>query len=262
LEWKVEVGERFAEVFADQAKEQGLAAFSALMTAGFRHGDLSMLAFPVADAKNHELAFRMTSLLQEPGFDKHLVLLLYAYHHLKNWENERVAVEWLRRKVPLHLRGYAGAVMFQRKERELVWTLLDPSDEKGHDDFVWLMRTAAFVSDPARFEPYRAQLFHHYSTQAKGTPYDTLGRYLLDLEPEEKVLPAFRDASALSETAYYIGLHHQTHGRYYEASDWYRVAVETGYTANAEYHWAYDQLNDWYLSGKNLKRLSEKRPTS
>ncbi|HDN27827.1 MAG TPA: hypothetical protein ENG03_12200 [Thioploca sp.] len=55
------------------------------------------------------------------------------------------------------------------------------------------------------------------------------------------------------EVAYYIGLQAQTEGRYFEASNWYRIAVETGLIKNGEYRWAYDQLTRWRGDNKSLR---------
>ena len=87
--------------------------------------------------------------------------------------------------------------------------------------------------------------------------YGILGKYLLGMETEEGLLELATDDKRRCEYAYFIGFKAQAEGRYEDASDWYRIATETGLIPNGEYRWARRALMKWKDSGKSLENLVE-----
>ena len=57
--------------------------------------------------------------------------------------------------------------------------------------------------------------------------------------------------------AYFIGFKAEAEGRYDDASDWYRVSVESGGPKIPEYHWAFARLFVWKSHFKKLSVLAK-----
>lgn len=98
----------------------------------------------------------------------------------------------------------------------------------------------------------------------KGTDVDTatvtyqVGRYLCGLASEEDILKLATRPNRRSWISYYIGLRNQSEGRYGDASDWYRVVMETDVNT-PEYKWAMDALRNWMAADKSLNRLADEK---
>lgn len=281
--WQFTIAPEFAEVFSDRPKDEGLAAFSALMAEGFGHFELVRLTFPLAKKGKNELAFAMSSQLQWNGIGN-LELLLHSYGYLKEYMGKPHAVAWLRSKIPPPMLNPLSMIAYREKQYELMWDLI-PDPGTGKDaDFVWLMRAAASLRLGPGNDPHRNDLLAHYPVKSEGVLdaisdkfsgitsyfgggkdtgksngydgyYDKVGRFLCGLMTEEEVLKLATEPNRRCEIAYYIGLRAQCEGRYADASDWYRVAVETGLIKMGEYRWAYDTLYKWYTEDKSLSRL-------
>lgn len=252
-DWQFTVTPRFGEVFRDRPPDETLRAFSALLSTNVDAFSLQRLAFSMADAGRHELAFRMVSQLRGSGLGQ-LVFHIDAYRHLKAWQGRDAALAWLRTAVPNTLVDAVGTVAFDQDQLDLLWHFI--SEPRGrHADFDWLLRAAATLRLGGPNEPpQREALLRHYRDRAPGH-YHALGRFLLRLEPEDAVLALATDGKKRCEIAYYLGIRAEADRRYPDASDWYRVAVETGLVNNGEYRWAFNALYRWQSSGKSLARL-------
>ncbi len=94
---------------------------------------------------------------------------------------------------------------------------------------------------------------------AAGEYHYLAGRYMLGLTDEKELIVAGATPRERLEIAYCLGLKAQLDGRYGDASDWYRVTIETRIKRAPEYRWAYNQLFRWAGSGKSLERLAAQK---
>jgi len=253
-DWRWTIAPAFGEVFGRGSAPDALAAFSALLGQGVGPFELRELVPAIAEGGNHELAFKLASALRATGFND-LVLRLDAYRNLRAWKGRAEALDWLRTTVSRQLIDASGMIAYDQEEFDLVWELGgDPG--RGEDaDFAWLMRAAAWVRQGARDDVRRRALADHYQDPVPGH-YHALGRFLLGLETEQTVLKLATDAKKRCEIAYYVGLRSEAERRYADASDWYRVTVETGQSRNGEYRWAQQALTRWERRGTSLARLA------
>jgi lipoprotein NlpI len=76
------------------------------------------------------------------------------------------------------------------------------------------------------------------------------------LASEEELLAQAKSTQQRCENAYYLGLRAESEGRLEDASDWYRISVESGLTNMGEYRWAHNQLYIWAGKGMSLSRLA------
>lgn len=68
--------------------------------------------------------------------------------------------------------------------------------------------------------------------------------------------PSATDPKKRCEIAYYVGLRAQAERRYADASDWYRVTLETGQERNGNTAGRFPHSNRWEQAGKSLARLA------
>lgn len=252
-DWRFQVGPKFGEVFSQQPKEEALAAFSALLAQGFDHRGLRSLAFPLAEAGRYGLAFDMASQLHWDGLET-LVFDIDAYRYLKPLKGRKFAVEWLRRNIPPDMLNHACIPFYHENELDLLWDIIQDPDERADADCVWLMRAAASVR-LGPDDPHRKALMRYFSKPGSGH-YHALGQYLMGIMSEEDILALATNPKKRCEIAYFLGLRAHAEGRYEDASDWFRVTVETGQNDNGEYHWAYSTLQLWQSIGKSLPRIA------
>lgn len=250
-DWLFTVAPRFADVFGEAPAERGLAAFGALLRQKFNHFDLQRLAFPLGKAGKNELAFAMVSQLRWGGLGQ-AEFWIDAYRYLRAWRGKDVAQEWLGKQIPPHMLAATSMIMYENGQYELLWDLIDRTD-----DFTWLMRaSAALKQSPG---PPQQKLLREHYTNPGGSYYHAAGRFLSGLIGERELLQLASDPKRRCELSYYVGLRAESEGRYAEASDWYRVSVETGLIKNGEYRWAHTRLTLWQEKGKNLARLAAAR---
>jgi hypothetical protein len=253
-EWRSVIGKRFTEVFRGQSSEKSLHAFSGLLSAGSGSWFLLELAKEVNEAGNPDLAFQMASQLRSAGMED-MHLRVEAYHFLKLAQGQSKAMEWISNVIPTTGKNPLSMFAFTNNEFELLWDLQNLPEPQDHPEFVWLMRAAASAKMGPDKDPHHDDLVRYYRNSPQG-PYDVIGRYLIGLVTEEQILALAIDPKKRCEIAYYIGLRAQGEGRTEDASDWYRVSIETGLINNGEYRWAYTTLNRWNTQGKPLSQVA------
>jgi tetratricopeptide (TPR) repeat protein len=253
-EWRSVIGKRFTEVFQGQSSEKPLQAFSAFLSAGSGSWFLLELVKQVNEGGNPDLAFQMASQLRSAGMED-MHLRVEAYHFLKLAQGQSKALQWIGNVVPTPGRNPLSMFAFTNNEFELLWDLPNLPESQDHPEFVWLMRAAASAKIGSDKDPHHDDLVRYYKNASQG-PYDVIGRYLIGLATEEQILALAIDPKKRCEIAYYIGLRAQGEGRTEDASDWYRVSIETGLTNNGEYRWAYTTLNQWNTQGKPLSQIT------
>jgi hypothetical protein len=257
VDWRWKIGETFGAVFARRPASEGLEAFSALAALVKNPFALRSLGHAAQRAGNEELAFAIHSELRSPSLGQ-LAITVDAYGALRRWKGKTAALDWIRTQVPPPALQPLALFAFASDEDDLLWELVpDPSGEGPKQDFTWLMRAASFRRSGGKHAIHGAILRQHY--QGPGaTYYHEVGRYLLGLTDEKKVLELVRDNKRQCEIAFYLGLRAQSEGRYEEASDWYHAAFETGSTSDGEFRWANDVLQKWKSSGLSIAKLQQR----
>lgn len=255
-DWMYVVAPRFAETFKDRPKDAP-SAFAALLTKEVTHTDLQAFASLFAKAGKHEVAFQLVSQLRWHRVGE-MEILTDAYRYLKAWRGREVALDWLRKSVPVERLNAFSTVIFWAGEYELLWDLFEKPEQGAGADLVWLMRAAASARLGPGRDPRRDALLRYYGNPGGQYP-QAIGRFLLRLTTEREVLGLAANARQRCEIAYYVGLRAQAEGRYVDASDWFRVAIETGQEMTAEYSWAYNTLTRWEGEGKSLSRLAAEK---
>lgn len=252
-DWNFLIATKFSEVFAERPKEEVMSAFSLLLLQNFGHHQLSTLARRIAGTGHYDTAFEMVSRLHLEGYEN-LVLVIDGYTYLKRWKGRPVALKWLRNKVPSRMLNGGSVVIYQQEELDLLWDLYPDPVQGQHSDSVWLLRAASSIR-LGPHDPHREALLNHYAKPGKGR-YNAIGRYLMGFTTEEEVLSLATDPKKRCETAYFVGLRAVGERRYNDASDWFRVTMETGQYENGEYQWAYGTLQKWQTEEKSLSRIA------
>ena len=254
-DWRSEVAPEFEEAFESRPNE-ALAAFMALLAEGCDPFAIKYLIYSSARLKMYAVAFEMASRIRWQGQGA-VEFNVIAYQNLLEVKGQPAALAWLRSRIPPDSLNRASMVIFEVGRHELLWDLIERPDG-NMADFVWLMRASAAVRVGVGNDPNRARLFEYYNRSLPGH-YHVIGRFLLGLATEREVLDQATDASRRCEIAYFIGVRAQADGRYEDASDWYRVAVETGQSRYVEYRWAFYTLYKWLDPYKSLSRLAAER---
>lgn len=255
--WSFVVAKKFAEVFAARYKSKALAAFSALQSAGVGVEGLQQLGLRASETGNHELAFEMHSRLKGFGLLQ-MLLPIEAYRFLRKWRGKAPAWEWLQERIPPEQRPGAIRFAYDAGEMELIWDL-DPVPAEGPEgEYSWRMRAAAATQLHLR-DSRREEIRRYFVEHAESAP--AIGRYLMGLAGEREFLAQATDPAKRCTVAYYLALRAEAEGRYEDASDWYRLAMEIGRLGGQqiggdEYRWASFRLYRWFEAGKSLSRLA------
>ncbi len=186
-----------------------------------------------------------------------------AYMSLFQWKGKQEALLWLSRTLPPGLNMPFTTIGMENRLPSLLWESVGvpPADHLG--DYIWLMRAGlGKILDPSAPDvgatlPFAEAHFKQQGAPAQGVDNHRLAEIVMDRRPASDVLVA-QSEPKIKAIAYFLGLKAQLNGLLAEASDWYRVAVETGATQTGEYRWAYNTLYDWYARGNSLAILTEK----
>jgi hypothetical protein len=256
-DWRFEIGKDFVETFAEQTDDIVLQAYNLLLKNGIKHEYLKEVAVAVAKSKRLELADKMLEPLKYRGFGQ-MMLYVKRYAYRKELEGKANALDWLETKIPLRMRNPVSMIAYREKQDELLWEFIGNPTAGSHGEFVWLMRAAVYLRKPTQNPGHYRQLYRYYK-QSPDSHYNIIGRYLLGIASQAEVLALMTHNKAKCEVAYYIGFKAQTERRFIEASNWYRIAIETGLIKNGEYRWAYDQLYLWHKRNKSLSLIALKQ---
>jgi tetratricopeptide (TPR) repeat protein len=255
LDWRHKIGESFVDVYGDLSVSRAVEAFDALLAAGIEPFTAQELANAARNRGRNELAFELFSRLKYPNFGQ-MEFTIRAYNALLSLKGKDVALEWFRETVPAEWLNASAMFAFRAEQYDLLWDYIQEPANDEHEDFVWLMRAAASACLGAENDPHRAELMSVLKKR-KSTRYYRIARYFVGLTSETDVLKEATDPRSTCEVAYYVGLRAQCEGRFYDASDWYRVSAETGLTRCGEYRWAKDTLYLWRSERISLDRLAE-----
>jgi hypothetical protein len=255
-DWADEMAAAFVHAFEKKSAQQAMEAFSCLIQQKVDHCLLQSIPARTYRSGNPQLAFQLQRELLSAQ-KQHLTVLLTAYRYLAEWKDNAAALTWLRRKTPSYLLPMAAEAAYGRQEYELLWQW--PIELKRSRDRRYkrlLQAAAALKTGEAEVEesPRWRELKEYYSRQ-NVYYYDKIGGYLMGFLPRQEVLGWLDTADRRCEIAYFIGLKEESSGRLRRASDWYRLSVETGRSANAAYHWAFETLRRWADQNRFLSHL-------
>ncbi|MBN2383891.1 hypothetical protein JXQ70_13530 [bacterium] len=257
FDWRDEIGSRFAEVYKDKPLEQGLAAFSELLALHkFEIISTSNVCTRVYQEGNPELAFQMISLLRSRNAMQDLTLKVEAYNFRKHWTDEKEAQDWLRSVIDVKMYQPLSQVAYDRQCYELLWDFIPLKPTPGPcEECVWLSRAAAYLKTKSSNTEQLKALRDYFKNDGKSIYYQ-LGRFLVGLTQESDVYRYVKNDKDRCSVGYYFGLKAQSEGRYNDASDWYRISIETRRQNTPAYSWAFLQLSDWNGFNRTLAVLA------
>lgn len=203
---------------------------------------LQSLPDPFARAGKPEVAFEIASSIQ-PGASAHETSLIDAYQYLKAYKGKEEASRWLQTLIPPNRRNPLSVKFLYTNNRELLWELIQEPDPKDHPDDVWFFRAVAFALDGSK-DGHRQEVLQYFRQPKQDTRH-RMGQYLVGLIDEKELVSLATNASERCSISYCIAAKAQGEGRYLEASDYYRVAIETGVRQTDTWHLSYRTLTDW-----------------
>ena len=174
-------------------------------------------------------------------------VLIRLFDYAKAAKGKAAAVQWLQTTVPADKRNPISMKALYTHNDDLLWDFIGTPNPNDHTDLVWLFRAVAFVRggtpESADSDPRRDELMRHFGLPLAGDNH-VLGRYLLRLAPEEEMLALATKPGLMAPVAYVLGIRAQQENRLRDATDWYRVAVESP-TLNLMGNLSQFQLGDW-----------------
>jgi tetratricopeptide repeat protein len=251
-DWQFTVMPIFVKAVGSQPPA-ALAAFEALMAEGSNPFDVKPLIHAAGKAGMHAEAFQMASRIQWTGMGA-VEFKLIAYQYLKEAKGRDAALAWLRPQIAPQMLNRASMVIYEVGPPELLWDLIEkPEGEMA--DLVWVLRAAAWVRAGSAKDLSRNKLLAYYTAPGSGR-YHVIGRFLLGLVDQTELFTVATDANTRCEVSFFYAMKAQAEGRYRDASDWYRVTVETAVYNYVEYRWAYQILYSWLGPYKSLSLLA------
>ena len=183
---------------------------------------------------------------------------MHAYGYMKQGQDEKTALAWLRATVPERMREPLCMFAFADKEDTVLWDVVPAADGTGEtEDYVWLTRAAASVRAHDKDAAHQAALSKRFGVERPGF-YHQLGRHLLGLAPQEAAIAAATEPKSRQELPFFLGLKAQAEGHYADAVTWYRDAVETGNPSNGEWRWALNELLRLRQAELSLEQLQQR----
>lgn len=255
-DWISTVTPEFVAAFKARPAD-GAAAVAALLGANAHRGDLHRMAEAVARAGQPDLAFAIVSRIPWRETPE-MIVVADGYKYLKATQGRAAALAWVRKTMPRgRLNEFAPAIYWSG-EHELLWDLVEKPETGPEPDRVWLLRAAAAARLDPKSDPHRPALLRYYGGPGP-RHYHAFGRYLLGTATEAETLALATDPQRRCEVAFYLALRAKAEGRYVDASDWLRVAIETRQVRLPEHIWAYTVISEWQGAGKSLALLEAER---
>jgi hypothetical protein len=255
-DWHDPFGTMFADVFVTAHAPGAVEAFDALRKAGVPSEGLVQIVGAVNVAKAPKLALELLRRIDDSRAQNSVAIRTYGL--LRTLEGEGKAATGV---IPLlkPLRSVlAGSICLIHHEEEVLWLLSDPGDPSDRE-LLWLFRAAA--AGIRGDSPHRADLARHFETNG-ATRYHAIGRVVMGMEPEKIATALAASPREACEVAFYLGAGAMGQGRIEDASDWFRIALETNATSENEYNFAYGELQRWRAESKSLARIAAARRVS
>jgi hypothetical protein len=122
---------------------------------------------------------------------------------------------------------------------------------------LWALR-AASARRTKSLRPKLADVHAHYeATPGGGGYWDVIGRYLAGLANDATIAALARDPRSSAEVAFYMGARAEGEGRYDDANDFYRSALEAEVRDCKEIEQARATLSRWRTGGVPLGKADE-----
>ena len=165
------------------------------------------------------------------------------YVFKKQSDNSENSLRFLLDQVPKTKRNSLSIEIFAAQEDDLLWHFIETPEDGGQPEYVWLLRAAAYLRSEKK-DPARARALQHYYAHEGYTHYFTIGRHLMGFISEQQAFAIATGGKERCELAFFLGLKAEHENRWKDASNWYRVVMETDLADNAEYKWALKKLKD------------------
>ena len=254
-DWREDVGPTFVRAFGRRPLSEGTAAFDALAQAGVPVRLLKTLPSAAADSGYHALALSLKQRVLSPpggneqGDDAEAV---EYYRYLVAARGKVAALDWLgARWQPSEFRRQALTV-YRNGLNDLLWDPRVERDDGPEGSYHWLIRALAWVHAPQR-DPARGAQLRAYYAQPDSRFYYVAGRCVLGMESEDRLLTFATNPHRRAEVSYYLGIRALGQQRYVDASDWFRVTIETRSARDWELLWAKDLLTRWMRTSRELR---------
>jgi hypothetical protein len=226
VDWCRLVGTSFYTAFQKASSTEVHRAIDALRAAHLTGWRLTCLPLDFAKEHEYEIAFEIQSYIMPPGSaDENIAIDSYIY--LKKWKGEKEAIQWIKKMIPPSKLNPLSFKALYNGEYNVLWDVIQNPYYKNQPHFVWLFRAAASVKQGTKNDPHY-QVVYKYFNQPIPDPYFVMGRFLLGLSTEADMLKVAADPSRRSDIAYYFGLKAESEGRIKDASEWYRISMDTG----------------------------------
>ncbi|MCI0415489.1 hypothetical protein L0222_22170 [bacterium] len=245
----------FGEVFANGNSEAAIAALSALIEAGIQPTNLTCLDHTIEKKGNFVLAFTVQDYVYQHGAADERSLL-DCYRQQIKIKDQKAGLEWLKARVPSNDRNRFCLNAIQDQEFALLWDFIQ-QPTADNDEIVWLMRAIACARKNGN-DPHKKELLQYY-TRTDTDFHHKMGQYLMGIISENESLDLATDPSKKAAVSYAIAVKAHGQNRYEDASDWYRISVETGVEKEVWFKFACDALFRWSQSGRGLWKAAEEK---
>lgn len=161
-------------------------------------------------------------------------------------------------KLPYNRAAFAihATLHAQRHDVIAIWTFVPDMKADGkHVEFLWLMRTAAYLRTPDCPAAWREKLEARYASLPTH-PHDVMGQYLLGKVDAETLWKASTHKQNRPEATWVMGLKAETDGDFENAIHWYRATTAGGRQNSGEVQWSSDSLSGFRSARKSLALLS------
>lgn len=254
-DWRWIIGMDLLDVIQGNRSMAG-EIVNTLKAAGVEDWKLRELAAQAGHEKQYEIAYEIQSRLRIPGPGQ-LNYDLETYKYMKEVEGKENANRWIASRIRPGSRNFSSMILYDASEMDLLWGLIPSPEQEQYGSVVWLYRAAAMLEGHAITEDQKQSL-QNYFTNAGNSHYEEIGKYLLGLVPEEKLVSRVMNNREMNEATYYLGIKALSEKRYHDAVDWFRASISTGDYNSGEYRWAYDYLYLIMNKNKSLETLAEK----
>jgi hypothetical protein len=223
--WCSDVGSSFYRAFEKASVAEVHQAIDALRAEHLIDWRLTCLPLDFVKAHQYEMAFEIQSYIMPPGSaDENITIDSYTY--LKEWKGEKEAIQWVKKMIPPQKLNSLGFKALYKGEYNLLWDVIEDPYFKDYPHFVWLFRAASSAKRGMKQDSHYQEVYNHFA-KAGRDGYYIMGRYLIGLSPESEMLNVAKNPKRRGDVCYYLGLKAESEGRIKDASEWYRIAVET-----------------------------------
>jgi len=223
--WCNDVGSSFYRAFGKASVADVHQAIDAMRTAHLNDWRLTCLPLDFVKEHQYEMAFEIQSYIMPPASaDENITIDSYTY--LKQWKGEKEAIQWVKKMIPPQKLNPLSFKALYKGEYNLLWDVIENPYFKDKPHFVWLFRAAASAKRGMKEDPHYQEVYNYFN-KMNNDGYYIMGRYLLGLAPESDMLNIAKDPKMRGDVCYYLGLKAESEGRMQDASEWYRISVDT-----------------------------------